>query len=485
MNGRSLPAATILAFVIAVAAEPMPGAKARGSRGEAGADLADEAMISVSASDLIAIGRVTDRRVEIGTGSFKEMRPVVAVEAVLCGDPDVKSFVLDSRSIELETAKDFILFARGESGAKVVCRAVPDSPANRKAVREAIAAKLRRERDDKLQGFLDVDRSLDEGEKLLRRLLERIARAAPDHPYLGKKAVAGVKICRVKTPPGVYVRVDGGLKETETVAGRRRIPVDENAVSLWIGIGVRPHNGFRIGASAYPWGDHGYGAASTPRDAGQRPLTYFRRESLYDPSQTFPITLELEAPYDPKGPGELSDAVSAAFHEFSAEYRKFAENPPQNVDEALACLGSLPKKARPPDGDLLLPALRRCFEWKGIRLAPYLAFVAIDKEWRAGRLTEAQKRKAIPILLDLLTDRTVVLDQSPADGPVVLSHEMAYDLLRKLSGRDFPPPIRTWMRGGRGAAVLPRPPERDKETPEEIEKKLEVWVKWWRETGQE
>ena len=439
-----------------------------------------EAVKALAALSLVCAGSVTDHHVETGRKPFNENRPLVAVESVFFGDPDTQDFVLDSRSIKLKSGTRYILFAGGHSSCKWVTHTFPDDAGTRKRVQEAIVAYLAETLVAAQQYYLDVDRFLDEAESLVARLLTSIADASPEHPFLGRKAIQQVKMRRVIAPPGVYVRIAGDMKETETTAGRRKIPQGENAVLLWAGIGIDRNGQRRIGAPANLWGDAGYGGALTPHEAGLEPLTTYRQEALGDPSGMFPFHLALETPCVRKGRPELSDTIVAVFHSLWKEYGELCRRPPQNTAAALACLRSLSEKAAAADDARRPHGFLHAVD-KAETLRPYRAFQALENEWVSRRMTEAQEKEAIPVLISLLTRKTVVLDQSPVDGPILAAHHVAYSILTKISGKDLPAPVQSEPEGGPRPVVRPEVPQDETNTPERVKERLEVWEKWWRE----
>ena len=109
---------------------------------------------------------------------------------------------------------------------------------------------------------------------------------------------------------------------------------------------------------------------------------------------------------------------------------------------------------------------------------PYRAFQALENEWASGRMTEAQKKEAISVLLTLLTQEIVVLNETPCDGPLLRAHDVAYSILTQISGKDIPAPIRSVPNHD----SVPFAGAQDKtNTPDRIKERLEVWKKWWRE----
>lgn len=454
---------------VGLTAAPGPGSTASAPSDPSDLDQIARAVKSLPVFSLICTGTVREETITVGKHPLVQACPTIKIGRVFFGDPEIDQIAADGRSVGLRTGESYLLFAQGGPQVKWIMEALPDTPKAQELVRAAILGKLRQQQEEVQQNFTDVSRSLDAAERLLLEYLRRVSQALPDHPYLGEKAMASVRIRRVACPPGVYVRIEGGMREVETSEGRRPVPQGRDGILLWVALGVAQRHPFAIGAPAFPWGDVSYGNASTPSEAGREQLTFFRSDTLFDPSYAFPFCLQVEEPYVRNGTHEVGDKLILLFHELGEAYRELCTRPPQDVDAALDCLRSLSGQqvvtSRPLVHRILAPA--------------FLAYKALDKEFASGRMTDEQKRRVVPALIGLLTDRTIVADETPYDGPITRSHHMAYPLLTAITGQTLPAPLPSKPRGGRAPAFwLDSQPENDREA-KNVAERLEAWKKWW------
>jgi len=392
---------------------------------------------------IVFSGRVTRETAPTTIEDVLKDSPRIKITAVFHGDSEQREFVPDRRCPPLQPGASHIFFV-----AYGTIHVFPDTEKNREILRAGLARNLQEDLDRRQHPFLDVPRTQDEAEKLLRDFLAKVARRNPDHPYLGLGAVNKVEVRRNDSPPGVYCRIVGGLEETEAPQGRQPNSPRSNAVVFWTAISFA-HNGvFSAGFPAY-----------------RKDLKYYpqMRKSLWGPSNLF--TFEYQAG-QPEDATNVLDNIFQTFHSMSEKYRALCEHPPQRVEEALACLKGRPKTTR-------AGGLSVSIRW-------FAAFKAIEAEHVTGRLTEEQRRQAIPVLLDLLLDGTLVRDESPLDGPRTHANQMAYSLLVKLTGQKLPSPIQTRF-VGRGRSLE----EMRKEEVDAAgrEKRLAAWRDWWAKAG--
>jgi len=453
---------------VGLTAAPGPGTTASVPSDEPNLEGVARTVKNLPVFSLICTGTVSNETIMVGTGPFAQACPRIRIGRVFFGDPDVDEIVADRWSVGLQAGKSYLLFAQGRSRVNRVIEALPGTPKVQEQVRAAIIQKLRLQEEEAQESFTDISRSLDAAEGLLLEYLRRVSQALPEHPYLGREATAGLKIRRIEFPPGVYVRIEGGMLEVETSEGRRPIPQSRDGILLWVGFGVDRGRHFMIGAPAYPWNEAVYAHASAPTEAGGDQLTVFRRDALFRPSGVFTLCLELEEPYVRNGTHEVSDKLIVLFHGLRELYQDLCTRPPQDVDAALDCLRSLSAQQAVTSR----PLAHRIFP-------AFLAYKALDKEFVSGRMTDEQRRRVVPALIGLLTDRTIVADETPYDGPITRSHHMAYPLLTAITGQTFPAPLPSKPTGGRTPAfLLDSQPENDREA-KNVAERLDAWKKWW------
>jgi hypothetical protein len=458
---------TILALLLTAAAacgaEPAPRPEFAG-RGY-------DVPTSLTVTGLACRARVTGDEYVRDTYAPRPVYRRYEVTHVYFGDAHRKHFYLESHSdaydyrtrkwirhpctdrVPVEAGREFIFLLSGSTRDMRPVLILPDTPENRKAVEGALTPHLRKIRGE--LNFRHTGRYLDAAEKLLRSFLDEVAREFPDHPHLGPAAVRKLRVCRRQQhPPGVYVRIEAGLSQVKIDGRPVTRPQGKQGVEFWAGVGTS--DGFNT--TRWSW------------DAPQS------RSSNYCPS-FYIRTAEQNAQNWRK--------VIRAWNRVRTLEKEFREDQPQDVEMAIACLKDFAGRRRPrpvkPGPIADIPAWQetaRCGR-------AYYAYLALRHEAEKKRISDAEKRRLIPLLISMLDDGRWVRNDMPCDGNVTRSLDMAYGLLLRLSGQRFPKPVQTPPpSGGRGAVPRQRDPaEAPDDSPQSVARRLAKWRHWWTEMG--
>jgi len=400
----------------------------------------------------------------------------IRVMEVLWGDPALKEVSLRQVEQGLPPGRELILFVLPPTEQAGVSYALPDTAANRRAVADAITARQRR----RLQmDFVDDGAWAAEGARLLREYLAAVAEEVPDHPYLGKKAIAHLPIVTTARPPGAYAAIEAEVRLTPTSGGDTHLLPHGQGVRLYVSIA--PDGRYRVGAHHWP----GYfgGSIFYERRRGyarSRVLAHYASAQMGTGKQ---MLLLREVPGEQAQLGELLDRK---FREMAKRLATLQADPPRDLDAAIRCVAAhhdAKRRDKPLPEHLEMlggrgnPPLHAAFQARG-NPPLHAAFQALSSRFAEKHLSPAQKTRLIPILVDLLMDRSVLLNETPYDGPITLVHHAAYPLLHAITGQDLPSPYGHPPRGLKSDRGPPTPEER-RQAHQQVQDRLRAWQAWW------
>jgi len=441
--------------------------------------------------DSVFAGVVTDQTSEESTIGDHLIWRTVKVTQVLRGDPrqgDIRVVQEqrplrggESRYILTLQTGDAVLVGDRSPQNEPQTEVFPDTPVIRKFVEDGLRQRDHAGLD---RQFIDAAALVDAAETLIRDYLADLAKMYPQHPQIGAKAAGAHTFVRTVCPPGVYVRIVGKAARASNERFVPIVPASDDEIVLWIGAGVAPHQSFRVGHPSALVNPVLTASMPQPRSA---PAGGIREETLPGSS---PLQMSLYAAVpDTSENGAMGRAIYTAFCNLNKALDQLNRDPPRNLDAAIAEIVARHaqfKKAPPPGADGVT-------EWGMCPMAVdprhinlYNAFDALSSEFAAKHLGRREKATLIPVLIDLLTDRSVVANLTPCDGPIICTHQRAYTLLVTLSAQNLPAPIGEPPRGGRGPMVsypANASPEDPQKKAREATQRQDTWRQWWQNDG--
>ena len=415
---------------------------------------------------IICAGKMLDEQVKVKSGLHDEMMQVFEVTEVFYGKPDAKRVYFPTGEYGLKAGEEVLLSLRR------VAAMISDTPENRRRVFEAIEKQSGKRMR---YGFLDEDKIIDEGEALLRSFIKDLLLKVEGNPCAGKGG--GIKLIRCEAPRGVYARFNRADDETFE---------EDDVHSRWIR--------FWLAASTENFDvDHPVRQLAQREFAG--PDFCWRRhpraQKTKELSQTLagiggPLAVELYIEYSaPSGDDAVGRAIREEYGKLRDKLDALNRDPPRNIERAIAQIAARYEKTRekkgPKEEGLVLFNER----------SPELfilgqAYDALLSPYGQKHLSEEQKKKLVPMLIELLMDRAVVHDSSAGDGPVIESHEKAYSLLVKITSKDFPEPVPDSLCNyGQRLFLMGEPDPEQTLTMEERKKRLDTWREWWKKSKED
>jgi len=450
------------------------------------ADDAEAQLRSGLYAEAIVAGVATDRMAEVWAYPRPEPALSIRVEAVLRGDPTARTILVRKSEADLKPGDRVIVIYRGRNTIPHHT-VLADTPERRAAIRSLIE-KTEREWFD--PQFLDREAILQAGESLLREFLQGVADRFPDHPYLGREAMKRVRSVRSDAPPGAYVRIAGNVAWHGPAYAPVLLPQGDGAL-VWAGFGLDRHSDYRLG---HPEHLVDLSAVATVEPKPDPPAEMARPVQQEIGSRPIWVHFYGAMPDHDRKCTDI-DALSAIFSSLEPKARTLSQDPPRDLDATIAFLAAyqagLPKEPPAPaslngpplvaSGFPVVPRLAQALRALGCPTS-YLGPAPGERTF-----SDEQKAHLVPVLIELLMDRRIVINQTPCDGPMVACHQMAYQLLMRVTGQRLPEPLPEGPRWPEPAAYDPRrppevPPDPAKAWAQTLAR-LEAWRTWWKDRG--
>ncbi len=423
----------------------------------------------------ICAGTVLDKQVQLDGGIETESLFALQVTAVLFGDPELKTLYVPKTGPFIQAGHRILVAVRGDSYSPPII-VTADTTENRRNLEKAIEGR----RNIRVEhGFLDSEALLERCEALLRSYLAAIAARLPDHAHLGKDALKNIEFHQCKAPLGVYIRIMESYKWGGRFQQMQPVP-NKDGIVLWVAATLE---NFDVGHPTAQLDQSTFLGFAGDRELDWEQKRHLNHWSLRHPPTSGPISLNMYASYiDPTGNSELGKVLRDEFQELREKLQDINRDPPRDLNAATSeLLGH--KKALPalmPSGDILPVG---SFHYGTTTLGQ--AYEALSSKYALDRLSDNQKKLLVPLLIELLFDTTVVKNYTPSDGRIVLSHQMAYPLLKNLTGEKLPPPLSQEKGGGRRPLTtpqsdLPQQVNDFRKAGDQAAKRLGAWRAWWK-----
>ena len=404
---------------------------------------------------VVGAGTVLDERREVAG----EQQRAIAVAEVFFGDRQIRKVFVPELATIPPVGQRVLVMTQGDSyGSAIRSSVIPDTPDHRRDVLQALAA---RQRPNFRADFVDEIGLLQQAENLVRSFLQQLAGELPDHPQLGTNAVAGITVQRCPAPAGVFVSVHGPLDWRGRWQQVKPVPRKDEVV-LWVAAALEP---FTVG---HPLKERNQSAllglmtADDPANLGVRGIM----RQLQGQYLRLEYCLVLR---EWNGRSRVADAIELCLQSLQERCRAINQDPPRDLEAAIQTVAARHVeilKERAATVGQFVPG------FVVANSAPYglsplgRAYEALASGFAQEHFTGKQKQRLVPALIDLLTDRQVVANFTPSDGPVTASHQRAYALLRMLTRQEFPAPL----------ADLPAVPAA---AAAETSRRQAEWKQWW------